>query len=616
MRAYHIEFEPVGRRGKCLAGQSLLACARQLGMGITSICGGQGTCNSCKIHIVSGTISEPTSSELELFSPQELRSGWRLACQAYPISDCKINVPAESMTTPQRTQVEGLEITAKPEPAIKVYQSRPPAPSLADLRADADRLLTAVNQKRKVHCTKVDFAVLHNLSPQLRSWNWECQAAVRSNEIVAVLPVKSRPLGLAIDLGTTKIAGYLVDLKNGKTLASKGIMNPQISYGEDVISRITSVVQSPEQSRQLQQMVVEALNQLATDLCAQADTCAEEIVDMVVVGNTAMHHLFLRLPIDQLVHSPFVPASSKALDIKARELSLCIAPGAYVHLLPNIAGFVGSDHMAVLLATGATQFKKTAMVIDIGTNTEISLVDKGKTTAVSCASGPAFEGGHIKDGMRAGSGAIERLRIENEMIKYQTIDDAPPIGICGSGILDALAQLYQAGIIDQGGRMKDNHPRVHTGKEQREFVLVAEDKRDGHSPIVITQHDVRELQLAKAAIRTGIQVLLETNDCTEEQIDQVIIAGAFGSYINISSAITIGMLPSLPLNRFRQIGNAAGMGAKLALVSLIKRAQAEDIAGKVNYIELGTVLNFNQTFIQASYLGQYRLVNGERREIS
>ncbi|GAG93933.1 unnamed protein product, partial [marine sediment metagenome] len=270
-------------------------------------------------------------------------------------------------------------------------------------------LLQALNQQHQLRCSQVDIDVLHILSPQLRSWNWQCQATVRNDEVVALSPWPSHQLGLAIDLGTTKIAGYLVDLSHGRTLAAKGIMNPQISYGEDIVSRITTVTNSSAEGVQLQKLVVEALNELAVDLCAEVGANIEEIVEAVVVGNTAMHHLFLGLPVRQLAYSPFVPAVSQALDIKARDLGLHIASGAYVHVLPNIAGFVGADHVAMLLATEAWQAKGLIVALDIGTNTEVSLVNNGEITTVSCASGPAFEGGHIKDGMRAASGAIERL---------------------------------------------------------------------------------------------------------------------------------------------------------------------------------------------------------------
>jgi uncharacterized 2Fe-2S/4Fe-4S cluster protein (DUF4445 family) len=423
-------------------------------------------------------------------------------------------------------------------------------------------------------------------------------------------------LGLAIDLGTTKIAGYLVDMSDGRTLAARGIMNPQISYGEDIISRMNEAIKSPDKLRQLKEAAVKAIDELGVDLCAGIGDRSEEIVEVVIVGNTAMHHLFLGLPVRQLSLAPFVPAVSRALDIKARNAGLNLAPGAYVHLLPNIAGFVGADHVAMLLATGVLQTETPALAIDIGTNTEVSLIKNGTITSASCASGPAFEGGHIKDGMRAARGAIERLRIDGDNVQYQTIDGAPPVGICGSGLLDAVAQMYLAGIINEGGRIIGKNPRIRTCKEQREFVLIGEEERGGKPAITITQHDIRELQLAKAAIRTGIQMLLETSGCSENEIKQVVIAGAFGTYIDAASAVEIGMLPALPLERFRQVGNAAGAGARLALISLSQRAEAQAIASKVNYLELATAPDFEKTFIQASFLGQYKMVKGRREGIN
>jgi len=519
------------------------------------------------------------------------------------------------MTTLQRVQVEGLEVKVTVEPSIRTYLLKMDAPSLETPQADDDRLLKALNRHHKLQCNKIDVGALRNISDQLRSWKWKSQAVIRNNEVIAILPSKSHLLGLAIDLGTTKIAGYLVDLSDGRTLIAKGIMNPQISYGEDIISRINRVVKSPEEGVKLQKLAVDAVNGVCAELCAEAGVKPEEIVEAVVVGNTAMHHLFLRLPVKQLALSPFIPAVSRAIEIGADELGLNIAPGAYVHMLPNIAGFVGADHVSMLMATDAWQAKRTTIALDIGTNTEVSLIHKGKITTTSCASGPAFEGGHIKYGMRAASGAIERLRVDSGKIQYQTIDGVPPVGVCGSGILDALAQLYVSGIIDEGGRIIGNRPRVRTYKGQREFILVSREEREGKPAITITQNDVRELQLAKAAIRTGIQTLLETSGCTEDDIKQVLIAGAFGTYIDIASAVAIGMLPPLPLNRFRQVGNAAGMGAKLSLVSLESRAKAQAITSRVSYLELATSPGFQPTFIQANYLGRYRIINGKREGI-
>lgn len=612
---YQIDFEPVGRRGRCGADKSLLESARQLGIGIKSVCGGRGKCHTCKVRILSGTVSELTSDEKEVFSSQEYDQGWRLACRTYPSGDCTVYVPPESMTTSQRTQIEGLEVTVQPEPTVHSFPIDMPPPSLSDLRADAERVLEAMDSQHRVHCQNIDVDVLRDLSSQLRSWNWKCESSVRHDEVIALHAVPSHHLGLAVDLGTTKIAGYLVDLSKGNTLLAKGMMNPQISYGEDIISRISRAVDSPAEGVHLKELVIDSLNQLTGDLCSEVSAETEEIVDAVIVGNTAMHHLLLRLPVKQLVYSPFLPAVKKALDIKARDVGLHIAPGAYVHLLPNIAGFVGADHTAVLLATEAREAKGIVLIIDIGTNTEVSLIVDEEITSASCASGPAFEGGHIKDGMRAAAGAIEELRIINGDIQYQTIDGAPPIGICGSGVLDALAQLYLAGVLDEDGRMLENHPRVRSNRKQREFVLVSEEKRNGNPAIVITQKDVRELQLAKAAIRTGIQLLLEAKGCAEEEIAQVIIAGAFGSYIDVASAVTIGMLPCLPLERFKQVGNAAGTGAKMALISSTRRAEAQTIGSRAHYIELTTVPIFMQTFVQASYLGLYRMAKGKRRRI-
>jgi len=603
--SFHIEFEPVGRRGHCAVGKSLLDSAQQLGVGLTSLCGGHGTCGSCKVQIIDGTVSEPTSVEQQQVSAQEITEGYRLACQTYPTSDCRLRVPEESMSAPQRTQVEGLALTASPEPTVRAYRLDLEPPSLSDLQGDADRLLQALQQQHQVPSPSMDVDVLRRISPQLRSWGWQTQASVRQSEVIAIAPWPGRQLGLAVDVGTTKVAAYLVDLSDGHTLAAEGIMNPQISYGEDVVSRISRVQSSASEGAQMRRLIVTALGKLAAELCQKVEAAMEEIVETVIVGNTAMHHLLLGLPVDQLARAPFVPAVREALDVKARDVGLHISPGAYVHLLPNIAAFVGADHVAMLLATEVSQADGLVVALDIGTNTEVCLASGGKMTSVSCASGPAFEGGHIKHGMRAASGAIERLQLADDTVRYQTINGAPPVGICGSGILDTLAQLRLNGVIDERGRMTDKHPRIRSREGSREFVIVGEEEREGHQAITITQKDVRELQLATGAIHTGIQVLLETSGCSTGEIAQVVIAGAFGTYIDVSSAIAIGMLPSLPLHRFRQVGNAAGTGARLALISSGKRSEAQGIARSTGYIELAAVPHFMQTFTEALHIRAY-----------
>jgi uncharacterized 2Fe-2S/4Fe-4S cluster protein (DUF4445 family) len=598
----YIDFEPVGRRGECPPGQSLLDCARQLGVEIVSFCGGAGSCGRCIVQVLDGEVSEPAPGEGEYLSSEELAAGYRLACRAIPLGDCKVRVPPESLTTPQRTQIEGEQVPVSPEPLVQTYLVTLHAPSLNDLRADAEQLLEALVRQHGVPAANVDLAALRNLSPRLRSEGWQVRVAIRGEEIIAVLPVAARPLGLAVDLGTTKIAAYLVDLETGRTLAAEGLMNPQIAYGEDVIARLAFANQGAAEANRLRTLVIDALNETVAKMCTGIDAEPGEIVETVVVGNTAMHHLFLELPVRQLAAAPYVPAIGSALDVKARDLGLHIAPGAYVHLLPNVAGYVGADHVAMLLATGITQAEGVVLALDIGTNTEVCLANRGKLTSLSCASGPAFEGAHIKHGMRAANGAIEHLRIVGDRIEYQVIGGVPPVGLCGSGILDTLAQLCQAGIVDARGRMGE-HPRVCDTTSLREFVLIGETERqDGHPAITFTQNDVRELQLAKGAMRTGIDVLLEANCLVADEIDRVIIAGAFGTYIDVASAIAIGMLPRLPLDRFHQVGNAAGMGAKLALISRDKRDKAQSIARRVRYIELSTFPQFAKRFAHAMYL--------------
>jgi uncharacterized 2Fe-2S/4Fe-4S cluster protein (DUF4445 family) len=606
---YYIEFEPVGRRGDCAEGKSLLDCARFLGVGLVSICGGFGKCKACKVRILSGDVSGPNAIETDLFSAEQIDEGWRLACQVYPLSDCKIHVPPESLTTLQRMQVESQYIDSSHEPAVKGYRLAMSAPTFGDLKSDASRLMAALEEQHGVRCSSIDIAVLRDISVGLRDSGWKVEAVVRGDEVIAVNPPGGRHLGLAVDVGTTKIAAYLLDLDKGETLASRGLMNPQISYGEDITTRIHHALKN-NQAFKLQEVVVDGLNQLAGDLSSEAGASITQIEDAVVVGNTAIDHLFLRLPVYPLAYPPFVAAVQDAVDIKARDFGLKIAPGAYVHVLPNIAGFVGADHVSMLVAIDALSLPDLTIAIDIGTNTEVSLIDKGRIFSASCASGPAFEGGHISCGMRAASGAIERLRIENGTAEYKTIEDTPPAGICGSGIIDSVAQMYMAGILNEGGRMLEGRPGVRRKEDQLEYVIA--EGQNGSLAVSVTQRDVREVQLGKAAIRAGIQVLLDTAGRKEEEVRHVIMAGAFGTYIDVSSAIDLGMLPMLPLERFKQVGNAAGLGARQTLLSVKKRAMEKEIAQRMQYIELAGTPSFNGIFIQTQYLGHYRVQNGKR----
>ena len=595
-----IEFEPVGRRGDCPENESLLDSARRLDVDIVRLCNGVGTCGRCKVQIVAGEVSPITDKEKEILTKKEVGLKYRLACLTRPLGSVKVHVPPESLTAPQRTQVEGLELDVAPSPSFQSVNVELAPPTIEKQTADETNLLNALNSAGAV-ARNFDLEALRRMPPLLRSEKWRARAAIRNGEVIAVEKASTRWCGMAVDIGTTKIAVYLVDMESGKTLASRGLMNPQISYGEDVVSRISSASRSVENAEKLQALLVDALNETIASLCAEAGVERSGVVDAVIVGNTAIHHLFLKLPVLQLGLAPYVPALRAEIDVKARDLGLDIAAGAYVHLLPNIAGYVGADHVAMILGTRLADASGVTLAIDIGTNTEICLNYRGEMASVSCASGPAFEGAHIKHGMRAALGAIEHVNISDGQPTIQTIGGEPPAGICGSGLLDAAAQMLLNGVMDRSGKILP-HSCVRVREDgMKEFVLA---ERPGKEDITISQKDIRELQLAKAAIRLGIRALAEEMDITESEIDEVIIAGAFGTFIDVQSAITIGMLPPLERERFRQVGNAAGTGARLALVSLDERIQAAATASRIRYVELASIPEFNQKFAESSYFGE------------
>ncbi len=603
---HFVEFEPIGRRGLVPEETSLLETARLFGVDLTGDCGGFGVCGSCQVKVVEGEMSDITDNEDMLMDPDDLDAGYRLACMTHPESDCKITIPPESLDSPMHSQVEGQESVITLRSAISGYDLRLPPPSIEHPLADADVLLAALPQSGMAN-TDIDLGVLHTLSDDLRAFGWQVRTSIHQpqNEVIAVRPAGSGDVGLAVDLGSTGVAGYLVDLVTGETLAAKGMMNPQISYGEDIISRISYAAKTPNGLGILKDAIVDGLNQLTKDLCKQAGIDQQDVLDAVIVGNTAMHHLLLGLPLNQLALSPFVPAISRQLDLKARDIGLILAPGAYVHIPPNIAGFVGSDHVAMLMATADQWLGKTAIALDIGTNTEISLITAdGAIASVSCASGPAFEGYQIKDGTRAKAGAIERIRITPTDVSFDTIDNAPPLGICGSGIVDAVAQLQLSGVVSANGRIGENaHPNVRNVHGERVFLLV--DAYDERRPITITQDDVREIQLAKSSIQTGMQLLLAELDVDLADIEIMIIAGAFGSYIDVPNALAIGMFPSLPLDHIVQVGNAAGAGARQALLSTDERQKAQAMVTGIQYLELATHPKFSRAFARNCNLHPY-----------
>jgi uncharacterized 2Fe-2S/4Fe-4S cluster protein (DUF4445 family) len=517
---YRIDFEPLGRRGEARPGTTLLAAAQAAGVQLASVCGGVGTCEECRLRLVTGRLTPPTLVEQAVFSKSELEAGFRLACQAEPLSDVKLDIPPDSLTTAQRLQLEGREMAVKPEPAVTASGAH----------------------------------------------------------------------GLAVDIGTTKLAAYLVDLGSGATAARTGAMNPQVAYGEDVISRIAYAGREKEGARTLQSVLVETLNRMLAEMRAEAGVSAEQVQDAVLVGNTAMHHLFAGLPVEQLGRAPYTPATTQPLTIPAAELGLQLAAGANVYLPPVIAGYVGADHVAMLLSTEVWKSPRTVIALDIGTNTEISLVAGGKVTCCSCASGPAFEGAHIHEGMRAAPGAVERARWSEGHILWQTIDNQPPVGICGSGILDVVAALLDGGLVKPTGAL-------HAGPGS-EYVLAPAAVSGTGRDLVVTRKDIHEIQLAKSAIRAGVEVLLENAGLAYADIDEFIVAGAFGTYLDLTSAVHVGMFPPLPLERFQQVGNAAGVGAKRMLISTAQRSEAEGLARRLGYVELTGDTSFTPLFMK------------------
>ncbi|MBN1284806.1 MAG: DUF4445 domain-containing protein [Anaerolineae bacterium] len=609
MAKYTVNFQPIGRRVEVEAGVTLLDAAQQAGIGLSAVCGGAGVCDTCLVYVREGRVSPPNLVEEADLDADDLAAGLRLACQTEVLGDLRVEVPPGSLSAPQRTQVEGEMLDVAVEPAVTKHVVRLEPATQEDLRSDWSRLCDAL-AGGVTRPLRASVPVLAALSPRLRAQGWQASVMVRAGadgcEVVRVGAPDDAPLGFAVDIGTTKLAGYLVDLATGRTLAMQGRMNPQIAYGEDVMARIGYAQQSDAHAQTMQRVLVDALNEMIAQLCAEAGAGAEpsHVVDVAAVANTAMHHLFVGLPVQQLGSAPYVAAFSDALNVRAAELGLDVAPGAYVYMPPNIAGFVGADHVSMLLATDIPSSSGVVVGLDIGTNTEVTLNAGGRLLSCSTASGPAFEGAHIRDGMRASDGAIEVFRMIDDRPQYQTIGHAPPVGVCGSGILDMVAELRKAGVLSISGAMRaDAHPRVVRLDGHGPAFLVAANGETGHSAdIFVTRGDVSEIQLAKSAMRAGVKILLEEAGLTEDDIESFIIAGAFGSYIDVDSAVAIGMFPPLPRDRYKQVGNAAGMGARQCLVSRSERARGEAIARRVRYLELTNDPRFTDRFSQAVLL--------------
>ena len=590
--SFTLEFEPLGIRLVCDQPLTLLEAAHQTGIQLRSECGGKGTCGKCHIQLLEGTFDSPTPIEQKHLTPAQLSSRLRLACRTIARSDAKLNIPPESLIQEQVLQTEGAAHEFAPDPAVHQVLVKLSPPSLADLQADWQRVQSDL-QTHNLGNLKASLPVICSIRNELRRSQWKINLIHNDKEILHALPQTNFiPVGLAVDVGSTKLACYLVDLSSGKTIAALGVINPQISFGEDIMSRLGAVLEDEKNAHELQNAVISGINCACQDMCTSVNITPNSIVDVCLVGNTAMHHLFLGLPVQPLAQSPFVPALTSALYPRAQAIGIQAMPGARVYAPPVIAGFVGSDHLAFLLASGFGTDSRTRLGIDIGTNTEIALQSNNRIVSVSTASGPAFEGAHIRFGMRAAPGAIEHITIaEDGRAVCQVIGNQPAVGICGSGILDAVAEFRLTGLINERGRLDKNSPVIFKdsdGQLSYQLIQANENQRE----INIDQKDIDQILLAKGAIRAGIDILLDDLKIKAEEIDEVVIAGAFGSYMNPDHAMRIGLLPPIKKDCVHAVGNAAGMGARMMLASMEMRARALELAHKIEYLELTVYPDF------------------------
>lgn len=587
-------------------GATLLEAAARAGAAVEGNCGGKGTCGKCKVRLTKKSSTEPTETEKKLLSEEEIAGGWVLACQRKVTGNLTAEVPGQSDAFRRKISLTEDDGAIEAEPAIKALELTVDPPSVQDQTADLERLLKKLPEG--LHCSR---RLLTSLPQQLRREKFSVTAVLGAERLIAVEPgyTSAHLYGVAFDIGTTTIMGSLHDLNSGKALAIGAATNPQNVFGADVISRITYASSSGGLEK-LQRKVIEALNGIIEELVGEAGIDRDKIYEAVAVGNTTMSHLFLGVDPTYLAPAPFIPAYQRPEILEAAEIGLAINPGGQVVVLPNIAGYVGSDTLGVILATGLEQRRDRCAVIDIGTNGELALAAEGRILTCSTAAGPAFEGAQIKHGMRAADGAIEAVKIVGDKLTLKVIGGTAPRGLCGSGLIDAAAELLKAGVIEPSGRLANPETtgrklpsplssRLRPGKGGFGFLLAGSGEGTSGKEVLLTQPDIRELQLAKGAIYAGLQVLLQEAGLEESDLDQVLLAGAFGNYIRKESAREIGLLPSIPLEKIAPVGNAAGRGARMALVSRSERARAFALPDLVEHVELSARADFQEAFIKA-----------------
>jgi len=608
LRKVEIVFEPEGTRFEALAGESILEAANRAGISINSPCGGAGTCGNCRVTVSEGAPA-PNEEEKKHFTHGQLARGTRLACQTRIEGPMRVLIPPETRAFDQKILVEGSVRDVPLEPFVRKQSARIDEPSIEDQRSDCDR----VWEKFKTGGSRPLFPnAIHRKLPRLLRESGYRLTAVFSNGMLSGLEPGDTTgvlYGAAFDIGTTTVVGYLVNLLTGELLATASQTNPQIKYGDDVVSRINYVSASPNGLEELHGLIVACINSLLEELAQAAKISLADIYEVTFAGNTTMSHLAMAVDPTFVAQAPYVAAVKIGLNMKQQELGFRINEAGNIYALPNIAGFVGGDTVAMILAVGLHLTEEITLAIDIGTNGEIVLGNRERLVVCSTAAGPAFEGARITKGMRAADGAIDRVDINGGDVSIHVIGDGKARGICGTGLIDAVAALLDAGVVNTTGLMlgPDELPEKSRGLARRlsdsptgmQFMLASPEESVVPSGVALTQRDIREVQLAMGAIAAGTATLMTELGVEAKDIRRVVLAGAFGNYIRKDRAMRVGIIPRIPLERVRFVGNAAGAGARMALTSSPCRPEAEEISQKVQYMELAGRADFQSLFAEA-----------------
>ena len=596
-------FEPGGKRVRVPRGVTVFDAASWNGIAIDSTCGGHGTCKKCKVQLLEGA-PPPSSLDSRAFSADELRGGWRLACRAPAADGARVDVPP--LVTRPKAALVGVGRQVILRPAVQKRYLKLAEPSLSDQVTDIERVLAAIDDLE----LRVDLPVLRTVGRVLRAADYQVTAVIVDDVLIGVEPgdTSERRFGIAFDLGTTTVVATLLDLSTGTPVAVESMLNKQQPFGADVITRISAVMMDPAALGKLSGLAQETLAELAASVCAQGGVDPAEVYEVAVAGNATMTHLVLGIDPEPLGVAPFIMSARLLPEVLAADLGLPVHPRARAVVFPSFGAYVGGDITAGLLASGMDRDRRTRLFIDIGTNCEIVLGNAEWLLATAAPAGPAFEGAAIRCGMRAADGAIEAVTMTPDGLDLTVIGDAEPAGLCGSGLVDAVTGLVATGLLDASGRLVPEEAaaslapgladRLTRLGDERVFVLhwLAE-PGDVAQSVYLSQRDVRELQFAKAAIATGWQILMEEAGLRPGDIQQVLLAGSFGSYLSPASAIRLGLVPKLPVLRVVSAGNVAGEGAKMALLSLRERAGGLALLEEVRYVELSDRADFNDRFV-------------------